>query len=98
MEVYTLKQAAHKAKMGTETLKHACEAGLLKAVKLPNRQWRIGEEALHKFVNEVGGDLNALLPRVTRSKGKRSQPEALRRAQANKKAAWVTTVSQKQEI
>lgn len=51
MEVYTLKQAAHKAKMGVETLKRACEEGLLKAVKLPNRQWRIGEEALRKFIN-----------------------------------------------
>ena len=87
MEVYILKQAAHKAKMGDETLKRACEVGRLKAVKLPNRQWRIGEEALHKFVNEVGGDLNALLPRVPRSKGKRPQSEALRRAQAHKKAA-----------
>lgn len=87
MEVYTLKQAAHKAKMGAETLKRACEAGLLKAVKLPNRQWRIGEEALHKFINEVGGGLNALLPKVSRPKGKRPQPEALKRAQAKKKAA-----------
>lgn len=84
MEVYTLKQAAHKAKMGVETLKRACEEGLLKAVKLPNRQWRIGEEALRKFINEVGGDLNALLPKVSRPKGKRPQPEALRRAQAKK--------------
>ncbi len=87
MEVYTLKQAAHKAKMGTETLKRPCEAGLLKAVKLPNREWRIGEEALHKFINEVGGDLNALLPKLSRLKGKRPQPEALKRAQAHKKAA-----------
>ena len=84
MEVYTLKQAAHKAKMGVETLKRACEEGLLKAVKPPNRQWRIGEEALRKFINEVGGDLNALLPKVARPKGKRPQPEALRRVQARK--------------
>ena len=85
MEVYTLKQAAHKVKMGADTLKRACEAGLLKAVKLPSRQWRIGEEALNKFINEVGGDLNAMLPKVSRPKGRRPQPEQLRRAQAKAK-------------
>jgi hypothetical protein len=35
MEVYTLKEAARKAKMGVETLKRACEEGLIKASQLP---------------------------------------------------------------
>ena len=45
MEVYTLKQAARKAKIGVETLKRACEEGLIKATKLPNNQWRIVDVA-----------------------------------------------------
>src|SRR5215469_13439555 len=43
MEVYTLKQAARNAKIGVETLKRACEEGLVRASQLPNRQWRIAE-------------------------------------------------------
>lgn len=40
MEVYTpLTEAARKAKMGVETLKRACEEGLIKASQLPNSIW-----------------------------------------------------------
>jgi excisionase family DNA binding protein len=55
MEVYTLREAARKAKIGMQTLKRACEEGLIKASRLPDRQWRIAEsaldEALHKGIN-----------------------------------------------
>jgi excisionase family DNA binding protein len=43
MEVYTIKEAARKTKIGMETLRRACEEGLIKASKLPNREWRIAE-------------------------------------------------------
>ena len=45
----------------------------------------ISEQAPRPTPHE--GVLNALLPKVARSKGKRPQPEALKRAQAKKKAA-----------
>jgi len=59
MEIYTLKQAARHAKIGIETLKRACEEGLIKASQLPNREWRIAEsaleEALHKGIVTAQG-------------------------------------------
>ncbi len=84
MEVYTLKQAARNAKIGVETLKRACEEGLVRASQLPNRQWRIAESALEEAMHK-GIDLRGLTRRTGK---KRPQPEALRRAQqARKKAA-----------
>jgi excisionase family DNA binding protein len=46
MQIYTLKEAARKTKIGMETLKRACEEGLIKATRLANGQWRIAESAL----------------------------------------------------
>lgn len=84
MEIYTLKQAARHAKIGMETLKRACEEGLVKASQLPNRQWRIAESALEQALHE-GIDLRGLTRRTGK---KRPQPEALKRAQqARQKAA-----------
>ncbi len=83
MEMYTLKEAARKAKMGVETLKRACEEGLIKASKLPNRQWRIAESALEEAMHK-GLDLRGITKRTGK---KRPQPEGLRRAQQSKKKA-----------
>ena len=83
MEVYTLKEAARKAKMGVETLKRACEEGLIKASQLPNREWRIAESALGEAMHK-GLDLRGITKRTGK---KRPQPEGLRRAQQAKKKA-----------
>jgi len=83
MEVYTIKQAARHAKIGVETLKRACEEGLIKASQLPNREWRIAESALEEALHK-GIDLRGLTKRAGK---KRPQPEGLRRAQEKKKAA-----------
>ena len=71
MEIYTLKEASRKAKIGIETVKRACEEGLIKATQLPNRQWRIVESALEEAMHK-GLDLRGL---TKRSRGKRPQPE-----------------------
>ena len=81
MEVYTLKEAARKAKMGVETLKRACEEGLINASKLPNREWRIAESALAEAMHQ-GLDLRGITKRTGK---KRPQPEGLRRAQQAKR-------------
>src|SRR5205823_3852332 len=65
MEVYTLKQAARKAKIGVETLKRACEEGMIKATKLPNNQWRIVDEA---FICRVAR--RAVIPICTKASRK----------------------------
>jgi excisionase family DNA binding protein len=83
MEIYTIKQAARHAKIGMETLKRACEEGLIKATQLPNRQWRIAESALQEALHK-GVDLRGLTKRTGK---KRPQPEGLRRAQQAKKKA-----------
>jgi Helix-turn-helix domain len=83
MEIYTLKEASRKAKIGIETLKRACEEGLIKATRLANGQWRIAESALSEALHH-GLDLRNLSKRL---KKKRPQPEGLRRAQEKKKAA-----------
>ena len=70
MQIYTLKEAARKTKIGVETLKRACEEGLIKATRLANRQWRIAESALEEALNE-GIDLRGL---SKGSKGKKKQP------------------------
>ncbi len=82
MEVYTLKQAARKAKIGVETLKRACEEGMIKATKLPNSQWRIVDEALFAALQE-----GSLFPSAPKKTGKRPQPEGLRKAQEAKRKA-----------
>ena len=66
MEVYTLKEAARKAKMGVETLKRACEEGLIKASQLPNREWRIAESALEEAMHK-GLDLRGITKRTGKS-------------------------------
>jgi len=83
MEIYTLKEAARKTKIGVETLKRALEEGLVKATKLPNKEWRIAESALEEAMHK-GLDLRGVTKRTGR---KRPQPEGLRRAQERKRAA-----------
>ena len=82
MEIYTLKEAARKAKLGMETLKRACEEGLIKATRLANNQWRIAESALEEAKHK-GIDLRGLTKRTGK---KRPQPEAPKRAQEKRKA------------
>ena len=82
MQVYTLKEAARKAKLGAETLKRACEEGMIKATKLPNNQWRIVDEALFTALQE-----GSLFPSAPKRTGKRPQPEGLRKAQEAKRKA-----------
>ena len=84
MEIYTLKEASRKAKIGIETLKRACEEGLIKATRLANGQWRVAESALSDALHH-GLDLRNLTKRA-KKKG-RPQPEGLRRAQEKRKAA-----------
>ncbi len=74
MEIYTLKEASRKAKIGIETLKRACEEGLIKATRLANGQWRVAESALSEALHH-GLDLRNL---TKRAKKKRPQPEGLR--------------------
>ena len=80
MEVYSLKEAARKAKIGIETLKRACEEGLIKATKLPNKQYRIVDAELFRALQE--GNIFPAPPKRT---GKRPQPEGLRKAQEEAK-------------
>ncbi len=77
MEVYTLKEAGRKAKIGVETLKRACEEGLIKATRLAGNQWRIAESSLEEALHK-GIDLRGLTKRAGK---KRPQPEGLRKAQ-----------------
>ncbi len=81
MRVYTLKEAARHAKIGMDTLKRACEEGLVKATKLPNRIWIIAESALEEALHD-GLDLRGL---TRRSRSKRPQPEGLREAQEKRR-------------
>jgi excisionase family DNA binding protein len=84
MQIYTLKEASRKTKIPMETLKRACEEGLIRANKLANRQWRISESALEAALDE-GLDMRGLVKR-TGGKKKRPQPEALRRHQEQRRA------------
>lgn len=81
MQIYTIKEASRKAKIGIDTLKRACEQGLIKATRLANGQWRLAESALEEALHE-GLDLRGL---TKRSGKKRPQPEALRKAQEKRK-------------
>jgi excisionase family DNA binding protein len=76
MEVYTLKEAARVTKIGIETLRRACQEGLIKAVRLPNGEYRVTSTAL-EYALSKGLDLQAL---SRQRKKKRPQPEALKRA------------------
>jgi excisionase family DNA binding protein len=58
MEIYTLKEASRKTKIGVETLRRACEEGLIKATRLANSQWRVAESALEEALHR-GLDLRA---------------------------------------
>lgn len=84
MQIYTVKEASRKTKIGVETLKRALEEGLIKATHLANGQWRIAESALEEALHN-GIDLRDLIKRVGK---KKPQPEGLKRyMQAKKKKA-----------
>ena len=83
MEIYTLKEASRKTKIGVETLRRACEEGLVKATRLAGNQWRIAESALEEALHR-GIDLRGT---TKRSGKKRPQPEGLRKAQQEKRKA-----------
>ena len=83
MEIYTLKEASRKTKIGVETLRRACEEGLVKATRLAGNQWRIAESALEEALHR-GIDLRGT---TKRSGKKRPQPEALRKALQEKRKA-----------
>jgi len=83
MQMYTLKEASRKAKIGLDTLKRACEEGLIKATQTANRQWRITENALEQALDE-GLDLRGL---SKKTKSKRPMPAGLRKALERRKAA-----------
>ncbi len=81
MQIYTLKEASRKTKIGVDTLKRACEQGLIKANKLANRQWRIAESALEEALHE-GIDLSALAKRGGK---KQPMPAGLKKFLENRK-------------
>jgi excisionase family DNA binding protein len=83
VEIYTIKEASRKTKIGAETLKRAFEEGLIKGTRLANNQWRVAESALEEALHK-GIDLRGLTKRTGK---KRPQPEALRKAQLEKKKA-----------
>ena len=83
MEIYTIKEASRKTKIGIETLKRACEEGLIKATRLANNQWRLAESALEEALHK-GIDLRGLTKHTGK---KRPQPEGLRKAQQEKRKA-----------
>ncbi len=82
MQIYTLKEASRKTKIGVDTLKRACEQGLIKATQLANRQWRIAESALEEALYE-GIDLRKLAKAPKGKKG--PMPAALRKYLESKK-------------
>ena len=75
MQIYTIKEASRKTKIGIETLKRALEEGLIKGTQLANRQWRIAESALEEALNE-GIDLRGL---TNRKKKKGPMPPGLKK-------------------
>ena len=83
MQIYTIKEAARKTKIGIETLKRACEEGLINATRLANGQWRVAESALEEALHQ-GIDLRSLTKRTGK---KRPQPEGLRKDQEAKRKA-----------
>jgi excisionase family DNA binding protein len=83
MKVYTIKEAARVTKIGGEALQRACEEGLIKASRLPNKQWRISESALEEALHE--GVIFSSAPKRTGKK--KPQPEALRKYHEEKRKA-----------
>ena len=82
MKVYTIKEAARESKIGRETLKRACEEGLIKATRTPSRTWLISEAALQQALDS-GINLQSAGPR--RTGPKKPQPEGLKRYQGAKR-------------
>ena len=72
MEIYTLKEASRKTKIGVETLRRACEEGLVKATRLAGNQWRIAETALEEALHR-GIDLRGTTKRSGKKQSRRSQ-------------------------
>ena len=83
MQIYTIKEASRKTKIGVETLKRALEEGLIKGTQLANRQWRITESALEEALHE-GIDLRGLSKKSSKKKG--PMPPGLKRFLEGKKA------------
>jgi excisionase family DNA binding protein len=86
MEVFTLKEASRVTKIGVETLRRACQEGLIKAVKLPGGEYRIADVALEAALSR-----GTEFPSAPKTKSKRPQPEALRLAQEKRKKARAVT-------
>ena len=82
MQIYTVKEASRKTKIGIETLKGALEEGLIKATRLANGQWRIAESALEEALHQ-GIDLRGLTKRA--GKKKQPMPSGLKRYLEGKK-------------
>ena len=82
MQIYSVKEASRKTKIGVDTLKRALEEGLIKATRLANGQWRIAESALEEALHQ-GVDLRGLTKRAGK---KRPQPVGLKRFLERKKA------------
>jgi excisionase family DNA binding protein len=76
MQIFSVKEASRKTKIGVQTLRRACEEGLIKVSRLSNNQWRIAESALEEALHN-GLDLRGLTKRTGK---KRPQPEGLRKA------------------
>ena len=83
MQIYTLKEASRKTKIGVETLKRACEEGFIKASRLANGQWRLAESALEEALHE-GIDLRGLSKKSSKKKG--PMPVGLKRFLERKKS------------
>jgi hypothetical protein len=84
MQVYTLKEASRKSKIGLETLKRACEEGLINATHLATGQWRIAESALEEALHE-GLDLRGLT-KAKKGGKKKPMPAGLKRFLEAKKS------------
>jgi excisionase family DNA binding protein len=82
VQIYTVKEASRKTKIGVETLKRALEEGLIKGTQLANRQWRIAESALEEALHQ-GIDLRGLAKVSKKKKG--PIPAALRKYQESRK-------------
>ena len=82
MQIYTIKEASRKTKIGMDTLKRALEEGLIKATRLTNGQWRIAESALEEALHQ-GIDLRGLTKRGGK---KKPIPTGLKRYLEGRKA------------
>src|SRR5260370_8854958 len=93
MRIYTVKEAGRQEKIGMDKIKRACEEGLVKATKLPNRTWIIAESALEEALHD-GLDLRGLTNtkikeqktaarRVKRSAGEKAKRKTVRTSSIN---------------